>query len=77
MEVYVTKYALTQGILIEDAEYLDNGYWKVEGHYSLYNKNECFTDKESAIKNAEERRIKKLQSLDKQIKKYSAMSFDI
>jgi hypothetical protein len=76
MKVFLTRYALTKGIQVADAEYIDSGYWSVSGHYTLYSKGDCHTEKESAIAKAEEMRIAKLQSLDKQIKKYSRMIFD-
>lgn len=76
MKVFLTKYALTKGIHIVDAEKTDSGYWRVEGHYQLYGINECFVIFDDAIAKAEEMKIKKLQSLDKQIKKISALNFD-
>jgi len=77
-KIYVTKYSLTAGITEHDASISDdtsvasfreNGYW----HY-FHGKDFQLT-KEDAINRAEEMRIKKLKSLDKQIKKLSALNF--
>lgn len=80
MKVWITKYALTDGIIEADAESCgtniasvswDNGtrctnlYWK-----------ECYLSKEYAIKKAEEMRQKKIESLKKQIKKLEKMRFE-
>lgn len=77
-KVYVTKNALTKGVeYIEvcetsSPEYVyENIKWGRDFH-----KNDWFENKEDAIKDAEERRIKKLKSLDKQIKKISALKFE-
>lgn len=77
MKIYITKYALTNGIHAEEAKLIEAGYWAVEGHYGLFKLNEGFEDLEAAIARAEEMRIKKLQSLDKQIKRISALKFDL
>ena len=44
-------------------------------YHQCFHKNEWFENKDDAIANAEERRIKKLKSLDKQVKKISALNF--
>lgn len=76
MKAYITKYALTRGILIKDGEISDSGYFRVEGDYNSYGGGEYFIRKNHAVENAEERRIKKLKSLDKQIKKLSDINFN-
>ena len=81
-KVFITKYALTKGIM--ECELI-----KVHGNFgaSIFDKNgfnkESFIqngdwhkDLNSAISAAEEMRIKKLQALDRQIKKLSAKKFD-
>lgn len=75
--VYVTKSALTKGIeYIEVLETHSGEFVKENTRWgrALF-KNDWFENKEDAIKNAEERKIKKLQNLDKQIKKISALKF--
>lgn len=76
MQVYITKYALSKGIFTGEAE-IYKEYYKVKGSYGLYNKKEAFENKSDAVNNAEERRINKLKSLDKQMKKLSALKFDL
>lgn len=75
--VYVTKNALTRGVeYIEVVETSipdlvnENIKWGRSFH-----KGDWFNNKEDAIKDAEERKIKKLQNLDKQIKKISKLKF--
>ena len=78
MKVYLTKYALSKGISIQEAVKTECGkYWAIQAHHNLYLEDECFESRKEALKNAEERRIKKLQSLDKQTKKISALNFDV
>ncbi len=82
---YVTKYALTQGIIevegevcdgfpdmIEETEKTEHAYFK----RTFHGKNtEWHETKESAIKKAEEMRDKKIASLRKQIEKLERMKF--
>jgi len=79
MKIYITKYIFTDGIIQHDAEIKDGMaivrmgsglplFLHVEGK-------DWHATKESAIKRAEELRIRKLKSLDKQHKKISAMVF--
>lgn len=77
MKIYLTKYALSKGIQIVEATKLDSGYWRVEGHYSVYEDKECHIEPSKAIRRAEEMQIAKLKSLDKQVKKISALTFNI
>lgn len=80
-KVYITKYALTKGVIEKDGEIADygNGHVRafVHGDYSSYGiGSEAFYTKEEALKNAEERRIKKIESLKKQIKKLENLKFE-
>ena len=88
MKVWITKYALTDGILEgEDFERhcaLGFGMIKSETKYFCRSKNGdqyldigdfCFTY-ESAIQKAEEMRQKKIASLKKQIEKLERMVFE-
>lgn len=81
MKVWITKYALTKGIVEREGKLTSNNsisiinqgrslptYWFYEG--------EWYSDKESAIKKAEEMRQKKIKSLEKQIKKLEEMRFE-
>ena len=78
-KIYVTKYVLTDGIVERDAEINfagDMASVKLTGFYPQnFHGKDWYTTKEDAIKRAEEIRTKKIQSLDKQIKKISALVF--
>lgn len=79
--IYITKYALTDGIQQADAEVLDSGrYWYIPkgGSYpTSVGGNDAHLTKDAALDRAEEMRIAKLQSLEKQMKKISAMKFKV
>ena len=79
-KVFITKYAFTNGIMEEELEFnKEKGMCsgKPKGWYmsTCFFKNEFCLNKEQALANCEERRIKKLQSLHKQIKKTSKLTF--
>lgn len=88
MKVWITKYALTQGIeeidsnQVKEFEVTDTGYlcFRRNGKYSytteLYSQKEWNQTKEFAIKKAEEMRQKKIASLKKQIDKLERMRFE-
>lgn len=82
-KIYVTKYALTDGVREHEADILDGGKYARVKAASCTHLNQLFCGKDfhlneySAIERAEEMRIKKLQSLDKQIKKMSALTFEV
>ena len=67
MKVWITKYALTRGII--ETENLNNCYSGKEYSWIHYDKN-------SAIQKAEEMRQKKIASLKKQIEKLERMRFE-
>lgn len=75
--VYVTKNALINGIeYLQVLETLSPYYVKENVKYGRdFHKGDWFENKDDAIANAEERRMKKLQSLDNQIKKISKLIF--
>ena len=88
MKVWITKYALTDGIIegeaLEKQCVLGFGITKSETKYFLRSKNGdqyldigdfCFTY-ELAIQKAEEMRRKKIDSLKKQIEKLERMRFE-
>lgn len=76
--IYATKYLFTDGIKEYQAR-IDGGMAvvKQDVYYPLYlHGKDWHLTKEEALRRAEEMRIKKLQSLDKQVKKISAMKFE-
>jgi hypothetical protein len=80
--VYVTKYALTSGIeelvmdVKENPEHFNKiCYGKRHGYSQSFFNNDFHLTKEEALVDAEKRRIKKIESLKKQILKYEKMSF--
>ena len=77
MKVFITKYALTKGIIELDGE-IKGDYFstKQRGFHELFFNKEFYLTREEAVNNSEERRIKKLQSLDNQIKKLSELNFN-
>lgn len=79
-KVFITKYALTKGILEKEAEIRDygNGYIRayMKGEFSSYSLGkECFRTREQAMERAEKMRLKKIASLKKQIEALEKMKF--
>ncbi|MBN1088078.1 hypothetical protein [Pantoea sp. 1B4] len=78
---YITKYALTFGIYSTKGEISDDTFIQKaqqRGEFDQYfHGNEWHLSKEEAMAHAEEMRIRKLKSLDKQIKKISLLKFDV
>lgn len=76
--IYITKYALTDGILVREGEptHTEGGYfYKYEPGAltsSIYGK-DVYLAPEPALKRAEEMRVKKIASLEKQIKKLQTL----
>lgn len=69
-KVFITKYALTKGILEKEAEIRDYGYEYeiayVKGEFSSYSLGkEAFRTREQAMERAEKMRLKKIASLKK------------
>lgn len=78
MKVWITKYALTQGIFEKEAESCsvdEDGKMISVERYTYYHKPFWHETKEDALKHAEEMRIKKIQSLTKQIEKLRLIKF--
>lgn len=87
MKVWITKYALTIGIIearhidiTEPYENMIQAYFidvngKLCNDYYVSNE-EIFLDKESAIMKAEEMRQKKIESLQKKIRKLEKIRFE-
>lgn len=80
MKVFITKYALTQGIYEVEVKETANPDMVVEANNSLayyHGKGkEWHLKKEDAIQKAEEMRSKKIKSLKKQIEKIEKMKFE-
>lgn len=78
MKVYITKYALTKGILEKEVEDCGNGMVREnENHFpTYYHGTDWHKDKQSAIDKAEEMRKKKIASLKKQIEKLEKMKYE-
>lgn len=81
MKVWITKYALTQGIYeVEGETSFRDGMFcvpKTEKTFAAYyHKPDWHETKAEAIARAEQMRANKLKSLDKQIAKIKAMRFD-
>ena len=86
MKVWITKYALTRGIeeiTSDDVSRIfieKNGdlvmYGKSGMFPVIYNTDNYYLDKQSAIQKAEEMRQKKIDSLKKQIEKLERMRFE-
>lgn len=75
-KVYITKYALTKGILEKEASVSDLRAF-CNGDYSSYGiGSEAFYTLEEALNNAEERRNKKIESLKKKINKLENLKFE-
>ena len=81
MKVWISKYALTQGIFETEAEICETfadmikcvGEW---GAFYHGEGKEWHKTKEEAIVKAEEMRLKKIESLKKQIDKLTKMKFE-
>lgn len=80
MKVWITRYALTDGIIEAEGEPYGlewvSASW--DGGYRCgdFEQGEWFDTKERAIQKAEEMRQKKIESLKKQIKKLEEMRFE-
>lgn len=73
--MYVTKYALSTGILVKKGVISKEGYFSVKGDYSFYTPNEFFHTQRVAIKDAKARQKKKIKSLEKQLLKLRSLTF--
>lgn len=80
--IYITKYALTKGILEYPGEFeseynswvcYDNGF--PNGKW-LFSYNDGYLNKEDALENAEKKRTAKLKSLQRQIEKLNQLKFE-
>ena len=76
-KVYVTKYALSDGVLVRDGV-IERDMCKVPGHYGIYfHKGEFHEKIEDAQEDFERRKQQKLVSLQKQIDKIAKLEFKV
>ena len=76
--VFITKYALTKGLIECEMEVKGNQcYGKPPGYYYMVSffGEDFYLDKELALHDCENRRIKKIESLKKQINKLENLKF--
>lgn len=77
MMVFITKYALTQGILEKDVTLLDSGVVATPGtHANYFHKGEWYKERVEAIKDARLRKDRKISSIKKQIKRIEDLTFE-
>ena len=80
MKVYITRYALSTGIIeTDDAEICSNISEDMisSKKYGYFHGNDWHKKKEDAVLRAEVMRIKKIESLKKQIEKLDKMKFSL
>ena len=76
MKAYITKWALTKGIIELDDPEVFEGYVVIGRLDPMINPVDWFFNKPAAIERAEEMRVKKIASLRKQIAKLERMKFE-
>jgi ketol-acid reductoisomerase len=77
MKVWITKYALTQGIIETEAERSKNHEDMIDtGKFGYYHGSDWHKTKQEAIKKAEEMKEKKILSLEKQLTKLRILKFE-
>lgn len=80
MKVWITKYALTEGVFEADAEIIASGIisaaWEKGAKCNNFFQGEWSESKDDAISKAEKMRQKKIASLKKQIEKLEKMKFE-
>ena len=79
MQVFITKYALTNGIFEREAELCEAKMVRCKSLYSVeyYHGNDWYESFEDAKVQAELMRDKKITALERQIKKLEAMKFEM
>ena len=79
-KVWVSKYALTAGVIAADVRVDEDGYAVFSGDkifgYTVLSRSQWHRTEAEAIARAEEMRVKKIASLEKQIAKLRAMKFE-
>jgi len=79
--IYVTKYALTEGVTVHEAE-IDKEMAVVRpkgnlGLPSYFHRGEWFESGSDAIDNAEDRRAKAIEAAHRKIKKLNDLTFKV
>jgi hypothetical protein len=79
-QVFITKYALTQGILEVNADVSEQREmisWKADGSWctQFAHKGDFHFTRESAVEKAEQMRLKRIKSLNVSIAKLEKLSF--
>lgn len=79
IEIWVVRHALTKGVLRKDARTTSIEGMVSVGPYEYYHGEGrgWFRTREEAVKAAEDMRLKKINSLEKQLKKLKALKFDV
>lgn len=80
MKIYITKYALTQGIFTAEGEATGSPgrmCIKTATTFQSFSKNDWAPDRGSALKQAEEKQRKKIDSLRKQIAKLEQLKIEV
>ena len=78
IKAWITKYALTKGIYQEIGSIKSTvgpDYFSVIDRFQIFTQGEYFESKQDAIENSEQRRVKKLASLKKQMDKIGKIEF--
>lgn len=76
MKVYITKYALSRGIIETDAVECESFPDMIETKdFGYFQGSDWHRTMEAAVAMAEEMRLKKIESLKKQIEKLEGMKF--
>lgn len=75
IRVWITKYALTEGIKVDDAELCEGHETMISCGRCYFHGNDWHRTPEAAILRAEEMRIKKIATVKKQLAKLEKMTF--
>lgn len=79
-KAFVTKYALTDGPFVVDADISHGGSmasYKVNGYRKHAHSKDFWLSEEDALADCERRRLAKIKSIEKQRKKLEEMKFSI
>jgi hypothetical protein len=76
MRIWITKWALTQGIIVVDADITDQGLAIVAGHWNYYHKKDYCTSEAAARGKFEEMKQRKIASLRKQLSRIKNLEFN-
>lgn len=77
---YITKYVLTEGIIVCHAGYFSSdGFYHInlKNSFDIFNKKEAWRTLEEAKADAEKRRLRKIASLKKQLDKLKKLEVKV